>query len=78
MAELKPCPFCGGNPETSVCCTDWKDAMQSFLVEVKCMDCKVSRYVFVTGDRLTFFDFDVAFEKAEDAWNRRADCEHID
>lgn len=78
MTELKPCPFCGYDPETHVYCSVWDGNRQVFVAEVKCPSCKIARHALATsgkeaGEYLSFADFDSAFNKAEEAWNRRCD-----
>ena len=79
--ELKPCPFCGGAKldvsEKSVA-RDY-GTMRCYHVAVYCKDCntygprvlteKVKNNVYPSP----FVDFEKAREKAEEAWNRRAD-----
>ena len=64
MAELKPCPFCGGEiDERGVQCNYGK---KSITLDLKCKKCG------------TFFKFKSKLEndpylEAVEAWNRRAD-----
>ena len=59
MAELKPCPFCGGR---AFCrWTDEGMEKESYLFYVECDNC----YITTTY----FYDK----EKAIEAWNRRAE-----
>ena len=80
MAELKPCPFCGGEKmgvsEKSVS-RDYNTAVQ-YQVAVYCKGCntygprvlteKIKCVVYPKR-----FDFDKAREEATEAWNRRAE-----
>lgn len=67
MQELKPCPFCGGEPylrtefETNRFFSYWK-------YRIQCGSCGS------VGEIFTCFNFEdeVTKNKAIDAWNRRA------
>ena len=45
MAELKPCPFCGGKAKERYACLNG--------VFVQCNECRVSTYVFSSQDAAT-------------------------
>ena len=83
MAELKRCPFCGGNPTLRRCSTGTKGLKFLAGYEVKCDFCRMAQ----TKQFETVFDFElngeVVFEKdgrkeAIEAWNRRANENCID
>lgn len=60
MAELKPCPFCGGEAESYI---------GNYLAWVMCSKCK-------TGTKLIQYEAENredAEQKAAENWNRRAD-----
>lgn len=58
MAELKPCPFCGGEAYI----TSWRDEKRRVNpTSVKCVRCGAKTEIF---DRI---------KDAEEAWNRRAE-----
>lgn len=57
MAELKPCPFCGGASRLVITHNDNLTWVRYF---VKCSRCDVSTKSYEKG------------ETAEEAWNRRA------
>ena len=59
MAELKPCPFCGGNVATDF---DQVDA-RTIVYMFRCHDCGMNAY---------FDDTSNFMRLATEAWNRRA------
>jgi Lar family restriction alleviation protein len=60
MAELKPCPFCGGEPRI----VSFKHTFSRFLVyQVMCFACHTKPKYFCRGR---------TEEEAIEAWNRRA------
>ena len=75
MENLKPCPFCGVKPSSGV------EFFESSSVDgiklkaiVYCPECRVSKgVVFKATDinPVPFFDYEVAFDKAKQAWNKR-------
>ena len=62
MAELKPCPFCGGDGGMTT-------NVQSKIVFASCWDCGARGRAVRWEDRLT----DEKITEAIEAWNRRAD-----
>ena len=74
MAKLKPCPFCGGTDlDYGVKKTDnIKDNCLVVLVWVECCVCgsKTRAVSFLNRSR---YEAERAFDRAERAWNRRAD-----
>lgn len=78
MAELKPCPFCGS---TNLIASDTVKHKVSNGVKfpervafVECMTCSAAAGFYTTKE----YGVKIALEKAIEAWNRRADDEHID
>ena len=65
MAELKPCPFCGGKAIELVNLTG-----DFYCI---CEQCKATTKMF--GLHVTNDSIENAKEKATNAWNRRADDE---
>ena len=64
MAELKPCPFCGG--EIDERCAQCNYGKKTIVLDLKCKKCE------------TIFKFKCKwlsspYGEAIDAWNRRAD-----
>ncbi len=64
MAELKPCPFCGGEAEI------WYSATRKYGIAVccKCIICRSQGKAYFTGE---YMETAEAEELAEKAWNRR-------
>ena len=82
MAELKPCPFCGGEAEVR---THFSCVYERIYGEVKCKNCGISKRGSKTFDTYdaTYCGYDTpewvanahaeAKQSAIEAWNRRAD-----
>lgn len=68
-AELKPCPFCGGEPEMVYAPTNAGIGIACWAVA-----CKACR-VMIGTTRYGVTDFYRSAEKAAEAWNRRMDRE---
>ena len=60
MTELKPCPFCGGEPKLELC-GDYKE-----LFVYRCSQCGKTPVLYSEGRR--------TIGGARRIWNRRADC----
>ena len=65
MAELKPCPFCGGEAHTAI-----KHGFGGRMALVICGNCEASGEAFYAEN---YFIEEKATEKAIEAWNRRVD-----
>ena len=65
MAELKPCPFCGGKAHIYRTCGYSPEE----IIFVGCENCEAS----ATPKRMISFNPDDDERKAIEAWNRRAD-----
>lgn len=64
--ELKPCPFCGGEPYTAI----GKDA-QFLTLKVACYKCCIKREIsFNAGAK--FEDVQAAINEVIELWNWRA------
>lgn len=73
MKDLKPCPFCGGEPVTKVETTYMALKENRMLFSITCKDCGVTRTSSlntINGD--TFKDVEIAIETATRRWNERA------
>ena len=69
MADLKPCPFCGGKAELYLRRATWS---------VKCKECFVVGSSVEVGDPINSFPFDMILVGADEAvrlWNRRKNDE---
>ena len=81
MAELKPCPFCGGEAKVAFAHPEFMLKRLKFrYVFAGCTKCNVTTPLFnaknKTGSPL-FNDYNTeqAKKKATEAWNRRAEDE---
>ena len=75
MDNLKPCPFCGKYPSSGVEFFESRGTDVKLRATVYCSECHVSRGVVFTATGITpipFLDYEIAFDKAKTAWNRRA------
>ena len=62
MAELKPCPFCGGEAEKAHLRKRWHRALGIYCpIYIRCKVCSATSPVKYT------------VENAREAWNRRAE-----
>ena len=76
MAELKPCPFCGKYPSSGVEFFESHGTDVKLRATVYCSGCHISRGVVFTATDITpipFLDYEIAFDKAKTAWNKRAE-----
>ena len=73
MAELKPCPFCGGKPYLETRHRAFINAKTTRVAFVRCTECEArTQRVPLTDFGCTSYSFK-ANEKAIEAWNRRAE-----
>ena len=76
MAELKPCPFCGGEATTHYQPLYTEKGVCVFCVECKARsrfflgDCK---YTFYHGEKNVYISMERATSDAIEAWNRRSE-----
>ena len=77
MTELKPCPFCGAMPQTGV---DFYETYGygkgiKLAAIVECTGCGIrKREIFTATDSMhyiPFSDYEDAFDKVVEQWNRR-------
>lgn len=81
MSELKPCPFCGESPIAGMEFYESQGSIIRLKATVLCKRCHISQSkVFQATDIniVPFFNYEVAMEGAEKAWNRRAKDEQTD
>ena len=73
MAELKPCPFCGGKPYLETNHRAFINAKTTKVAYVRCRDCeaRTQRFELKAFGRTSHSG--AANEKAIEAWNRRAE-----
>ena len=75
MTELKPCPFCGKYPSSGVEFFESNGSLIKLRASVYCSGCHISRgFVFKATDinPTPFLDYEIAFDRAKQAWNERA------
>ena len=75
MSDLKPCPFCGGKPECGVEFYQSSGTEVMLKAEVWCERCHIGRAKIFKATEITLVPFERytdAFDKAKQAWNRRA------
>lgn len=66
QTELKPCPYCGGDPTTEI-----KGALYAEFT-IRCSKCRASVYVKCANEPPTFSEATDAMIKAMNKWNTRA------
>jgi len=74
MAELKPCPFCGGEAEMH-----FQSVYTDSAVCVVCAECKARtrlvlfdcKYIFYRGEQNVFVTQEEAEDDVTELWNRR-------
>ena len=75
MSELKTCPFCGSIPQCGVEFYESCGTEIRLAATVECTGCGISkREIFKATNKISyvpFFDYDNAFEKVIEAWNKR-------
>ena len=71
MAELKPCPFCGGKPYLETSHRAFIKAKTTKVAFVRCRSCeaRTGRFELSAFGRSSFSE--EANRRAIDAWNRR-------
>lgn len=76
MTELKPCPFCGNQPEAGVEFYKSCESEVTLKAEVWCERCHIGRAVIFKATEITLVPFERyidAFNSAISKWNRRDD-----
>lgn len=75
MAELKPCPFCGGKAYLEQRHRAFINGVSTRVALVRCTNCEARSPRFELEDFGRTSHSSKANEKAIDAWNRRVDNE---
>lgn len=75
MDELKPCPFCGGEPVTRISFRNSPTGTikASVNVFIRCPKCDCNRNIVLELCDTDFYKAQRAMEKAVYEWNRRAE-----
>lgn len=83
--KLKPCPFCGNQPEVGVEFYESRGHEVTLKAEVWCERCRVGRAKIFKATEITLVPFDRymdAFDSAVLRWNTRAEdtdgCNYIE
>lgn len=74
MHELKPCPFCGGKPNTGVEFYESRESEVLLRAEVLCHKCNIGMGVTFKATEISLVPFErytEAFANVIDMWNRR-------
>ena len=71
MAELKPCPFCGGKPYLETRHRAFIKAKTTRVAFVRCRECEARTQRFELTDFGHTSYSEEANKKAIEAWNRR-------
>ncbi len=68
--ELKPCPFCGEKPITTVkaVCEKGTDYIR---FKVHCYKCRAEQYVDILSGSSNFKEVEKAKQEVAEVWNRR-------
>lgn len=77
MAELKPCPFCGGKPYLETSHRAFIKAKTTKVAYVRCRDCEARTQRFELEAFGHTSRSEAANKKAIEAWNRRAESEEL-
>lgn len=75
---LKPCPFCGGEPESGVEFYESSGGLVKLKAEVWCERCRIGRYKIFKATEISLVPFERfidAFDKAISDWNTRCENE---
>ena len=81
MAELKPCPFCGGEAKFKTISNNSSHRCVGFSFEIECTKCNLhypqsfNIEFFLTGNGEIKIapGFEYVIDNATEEWNRRAD-----
>ena len=69
--DLKPCPFCGGDPYTTIQGRQWGGDGCSVSLSVICSQCKISKGKVVKIEGMNFFTLKKEFDELISKWNER-------
>lgn len=70
MKDLKPCPFCGGEPITRVRTIEWYESTSTIELTVRCK-CGIEKKSLVELCDTDFLTLTNAMLILTDEWNRR-------
>lgn len=74
--KLKPCPFCGAEPEAGTTLYEYRGSEVSISAKIQCPKCKIfKRRIFKVADdymMIPFSDYIIAFDGVINDWNQRA------
>ena len=75
MAELKPCPFCGGKAEIAFIGSTNCNGTTKGYIAARCRLCGArTKGAFYKGEEITvLLESTIGGELTEEAWNQRAD-----
>ena len=75
MTELKPCPFCGAMPQVGVDFYESRGSEIKLAPTVECTGCGTRKREIFTATNsmhyIPFSDYEDAFDKVVEQWNRR-------
>ena len=72
MKELKPCPFCGGEPITRIRIAELSGSAATIEFTVRCK-CGIEKKSFVELYVIDFSTIINVIQTLTDEWNRRAE-----
>lgn len=72
MAELKPCPFCGKEPENFIA-AERESVVNTIYAKIHCIHCNIE-ISERTDNYSSFSDIAKIEEKVINRWNNRTNC----
>ena len=72
MADLKPCPFCGGEAKTVVGYDTVGGGEFKLSAYVQCTVCGIYQRIKFDAYQKQFSDYEDVFERAISLWNQRS------